>query len=498
MVKEAYRFAFVIVNVIQFALFVSCFNVEQVKFELLDEKFRLSIPNDPDIKWVGFNVNINREFRSFEAGQLSGLVGMPRDRVWSYEFERSLKDTDLVYVWLAVQYNNVIFRDKQGPISVGAVRTGNPHYVIPTSTTTSTTTTTTTRKPTTAIFGSNPNKDGKDTSGKECYASVTVVQKNAKRICKGDLIFEDHFDQFNTERWTNEVYIPINSGDSEFVLYNATAFVDDSGVLEIPAQLYEGKINRGVIDLGQRCTKNNDNNCHLIARTNWYLPPIISGRISSENSFNFKYGRIEVKAKLPKGDWLVPLILLEPHLNKYGSDYYRNGEIRIAFSRGNNDLQLDDMDIGGKRLFGGVVLSRIAENRHDFMVNVTLNDVDGSSEHFGDKFHLYSLIWKPDELLFSIDGYTYGKIQTNFKRILNDNDHQNWKIGDDDAPLDQMFFLTLGLSAGGHGDFPQHVMKPWQNTSPKATLKFNENRLDWSTSWQDPSLKVDYVRVYAV
>lgn len=36
------------------------------------------------------------------------------------------------------------------------------------------------------------------------------------------------------------------------------------------------------------------------------LPPVISGKVHSATSFSFKYGRVEVIAKVPKGDWIYP------------------------------------------------------------------------------------------------------------------------------------------------------------------------------------------------
>lgn len=36
------------------------------------------------------------------------------------------------------------------------------------------------------------------------------------------------------------------------------------------------------------------------------LPPVLSSRITSKGKFSFKYGKVEIKAKLPKGDWLYP------------------------------------------------------------------------------------------------------------------------------------------------------------------------------------------------
>lgn len=38
----------------------------------------------------------------------------------------------------------------------------------------------------------------------------------------------------------------------------------------------------------------------------YVLPPIISGRIDTKDKFEFLYGRVEVRARLPHGDWVYP------------------------------------------------------------------------------------------------------------------------------------------------------------------------------------------------
>ena len=64
------------------------------------------------------------------------------------------------------------------------------------------------------------------------------------------------------------------------------------------------------------------------------LNPIRSARIRTAESFNFKYGRVEVSAQLPRGDWLWPAIWMLPTNNQYG-DWPLSGEIDIMESRGN-------------------------------------------------------------------------------------------------------------------------------------------------------------------
>lgn len=75
------------------------------------------------------------------------------------------------------------------------------------------------------------------------------------------------------------------------------------------------------------------------------------------------------------------------------------------------------------------------------------------------------------------------------------------------APFDQEFHLALGVGAGGNADFPdgikngqRHKSKPWENTDPKAELKFFLAANQWQSTWNAPDagLIVDYVRVYSV
>jgi hypothetical protein len=48
-----------------------------------------------------------------------------------------------------------------------------------------------------------------------------------------------------------------------------------------------------------------------------------------------RYGRLEIEAKLPKGDWIKPLISLLPARNVYGA-WPASGEITLLQSRGNS------------------------------------------------------------------------------------------------------------------------------------------------------------------
>ena len=54
------------------------------------------------------------------------------------------------------------------------------------------------------------------------------------------------------------------------------------------------------------CTGNNWWGCERTGSATNILNPIQSARLRTVNSFAFKYGKLEVEAQMPKGDWIWP------------------------------------------------------------------------------------------------------------------------------------------------------------------------------------------------
>ncbi|KAG5652321.1 hypothetical protein H0H81_005434 [Sphagnurus paluster] len=75
-----------------------------------------------------------------------------------------------------------------------------------------------------------------------------------------------------------------------------------------------------------------------VAVTNYALGtvinPVMSGRITTKGKVGVGYGRVEIKAKLGRGDWLWPALRLYPENNTYGA-WPMSGEIDILQARGN-------------------------------------------------------------------------------------------------------------------------------------------------------------------
>ncbi|XP_032289924.1 gram-negative bacteria-binding protein 1 [Drosophila virilis] len=465
--------------------------------EPLANGFRVSIPDDRGIKSVAFNVNRNRNFTDFEEGEFSAQVREPEDGRWQHDFERAaLRAHDTLYIWTNVQHGNVIYRDKSLPQPVCQLSGKN----LPTECSMSPYQHQ--NRETTTVKNDEVYKGSTSKSLSCAEQSETVMSPPPSQpLCKGQLIFEEEFENLNESRWLHDVRAPLDSTDAEFVLYDGKARVQ-GGQLIIEPRLWSSyrpdlHITNAHLDLSDRCTgtHNRQKECVLLTSGPLIMPPVVVPRLSTKESFGFKYGRVDIRARLPKGDWLIPLLLLEPLMESYGQTGYESGQLRVAMARGNDQLRLPHGKlIDGRTLFAGAVLSTEASQREDFMVQ------QRRSVHFGDDFHVYSLIWSSQSLRFSIDGQEYGELLTGFAESdLN----PSWRRGGPMAPFDRMFYITLGLSVGGFGDFVDKLRtssfeKPWINKHPQAKLQFWRSQEQWLPTWKQPKLLVDYVRVYAI
>jgi len=55
-----------------------------------------------------------------------------------------------------------------------------------------------------------------------------------------------------------------------------------------------------------KCTSNAYSGCKKEGSKDHPINPVQSARLRSKRGFTFKYGKVEVEAKLPKGDWIWP------------------------------------------------------------------------------------------------------------------------------------------------------------------------------------------------
>ncbi|CAH0693960.1 unnamed protein product [Spodoptera exigua] len=412
------------------------FEVPTPTVEALQPKGFRIILKDDGYSFVGFRININVDFEDgLNDGQINKDNTQPRNGYWVYmNRKEKLNVGDTIYYWLYVIKNGM--GHFVNDLAYEVTHFANENQTPP------------------ALNSRNPSSlDPVDPS---CTVSKTLVQGKS-RICKDALIFSEDFDSANLEelkQWAPSILFP-GEPDYPFNVYdpNKTLRINGGSLVITPilTESIYGKdfIYNSVLDLDERCTGvAHSSECRMEALGAQILPPVITAKISTRYSFNFTYGRVEVRAKLPYGSWLLPEINLEPLEYSYGYNY-DSGLMRIAFVRGNSNV--------AKKLYGGPVLADADPFRSELLLEKI-----GTDNWYKD-YHNYTLIWKPDGLDMLVDGEMYGSVDpgsgfSETAKKYNIKQASSWNKGTIMAPLDRMFYVSLGLRVGGINDFDDNTL----------------------------------------
>ncbi|KAI1864681.1 hypothetical protein JX265_008405 [Neoarthrinium moseri] len=325
---------------------------------------------------------------------------------------------------------------------------------------------------------------------------------------------EDWSNGFNKEVWTKEVQVG-GFGNGEFEQTTATdenVYIEN-GHLFIKPTLQDASLieKDSMIDLlaDGTCTSNQPSDC--IAATNTttgnatIVPPTKSGRIITKNGpATIKYGRVEVTAKLPQGDWLWPAIWMMPVEDKYGV-WPRSGEIDIMESRGNNHTYGQ----GGNN----IVSSALHWGPNQANDAWWRTNVKRPSLHttYSAGFNTFGLEWSQKYLFTYVNSRLLQVLYTNFDQPLwqrgnfPNADSNGTRIedpwtqtGDFSAPFDQKFYLILNVAVGGtNGWFEDGASgKPWLDNSPNAKKDFWQSQNSWFPTWTSPAMEVSKVMMW--
>lgn len=180
-----------------------------------------------------------------------------------------------------------------------------------------------------------------------------------------------------------------------------------------------------------------------------------SGKITTQNKFSVKYGRVDFRAKMPTGVGVWPAMWMLSNDARYGS-WPLSGEIDVFEGRG----RTPDMVFG--------TLHYGAQWPNNINTSDVLNMVEDGNKKTGiDDWHVYSVVWEAETIKIYCDGKCYFKCS-----------YADWYSGSDRgnayAPFDQRFYLILNLAAGGTFD---------SGYVPDS-------------SFSSATMQVDYVRVY--
>jgi len=164
-----------------------------------------------------------------------------------------------------------------------------------------------------------------------------------------------------------------------------------------------------------------------------------SARLRTLRKGDWKYGRFEIRAKLPYGQGLWPAIWMLPSDWKYGG-WAASGEIDIMELLGH-----EPNIVYGTLHYGAEYPNNVYKGKSFAL----------STGTFADDFHVFRLEWEPTQFRWYVDDVLY-QIQTEW--YCNKADYP--------APFDQYFHLILNVAVGGNwpGDpdsttiFPQQMM----------------------------------------
>ena len=328
------------------------------------------------------------------------------------------------------------------------------------------------------------------------------------------LIWEDNFDKLDFSKWEHELTLG-GGGNWEFEAYRnnrTNSFVKD-GVLYIQPTLTKDALGLQTMTSGayaiwgstpaDTCTSNAFYGCERNAAASGnVINPIMSARLRTVRKFSFKYGRVEITAQLPKGDWIWPAIWLLPENAEYGT-WPASGEIDLVESRGNDA----SCSVGGNNKFGSSL--HWGPNWDQDMYPMTTAQYTHPSS-LGDAMHVYGLVWTENRR------YTYIDNESN---IVLDVDMSStdfftkggWKGQDNpwvnepkNAPFNREFYLILNVAVGGTGGyFPEgQCGKTWSNNDPHSVNAFWNSWGAWYPTWKYPetnqsALKVDSIKVWS-
>ena len=184
-------------------------------------------------------------------------------------------------------------------------------------------------------------------------------------------------------------------------------YVDGAGLHLVPTLTTETTtfteadiLSGGILNLTVDgvCTGVSVSDCSVRANTTSgeIINPVRSGRISTKGKKTIKYGKIEVVAKLPAGDWLWPAIWMMPDADVYGS-WPQSGEIDIAEARGNDPDKLD----GGRDQISSTLHWGPNSDEDGYWRTLGLKKLPRTD--YSKAFHTFGLEWSPKYIFTYLD-----------------------------------------------------------------------------------------------
>ena len=235
---------------------------------------------------------------------------------------------------------------------------------------------------------------------------------NALDVIYDELVWEDNFDTpgvVNSTNWHHQTQVIIpgigwaNNEEQHYTNRLDNSFVDNSGNLNIVAKS-ETWTDQGL-------TKN-----------------YTSARLNSK--FAFKYGRVDVRAKLPSGNGTWPAIwTLGKNIYEPGAFWHPNYgayETRWPYC---GEIDIMEHGLGDTNHVSSALHTGSSSGDTINTLGIDITDVNAN-------YHVYSMNWSPNQITFMVDNvgfYTYNP---------SDKNDNTW-------PFYEEQFILLNVAMGG-------------------------------------------------
>lgn len=229
--------------------------------------------------------------------------------------------------------------------------------------------------------------------------SMNTIESQNNVDSKGKLVWSDDFNQdaLDTTKWTAIIGdgCPYNCGFGNNELQYYTNH---------PTNL---KVSKGSVKL-------------IATNDSLGNRAYSSVKLVTKSKGDWKYGRLEVKAKLPQGTGTWPAIWMLPTLDR-PMKWPQDGEIDIMEHVGYNQ---------------GMVYGTIHTGKFNHVIGTQKSDsIYLKDAH--EQFHVYAIDWSEERIVWLVDDEEF------FTLARNGEEYDGW-------PFDQQFHLIVNLAVGGN------------------------------------------------
>ena len=321
------------------------------------------------------------------------------------------------------------------------------------------------------IVGSDPDNPNGDGSGMiQCMASADEAISYGFRFGTGVELesisgnYDYTFTNPGVNSYTISVYAYSSTGDSVNISETITVYVEEPDPVATWSEEFniDGSPSSDpwVFEIGTGCpdlcgwgngesqyytdrmenVKVEDGVLKITAKTESYNGSnYTSARIISRDKYEFQYGRVDIRAKLPTGSGTWPALWLLG-ANQQSVGWPACGEIDIMEHWGHNPT----------------IISAAIHTSESF--GDTQNHGQTTVTDYSTQFHIYSINWTAEKIEFLVDDNIYYTYNPSPKTDAN------W-------PFDAPAFFILNIAMGGH----------WFDIDP---------------NFEQSTMEVDYIRVY--